>query len=85
MTWAPINTVADLFTSPQLQSRDFFKEIAHPVADTLLYPGNPVKLGEVPTVYQRAPLLGEHNKEVYAEMLGYSKEDVVRLREVGVI
>ena len=85
VAWAPINTVADLLTSPQLQSRDFFKEIGHPVASALMYPGNPVRLGDSSTVYQRAPLLGEHNKEVYAELLGYSKEDVVNLREVGVI
>ena len=85
VTWAPINTVADLFTSPQLQSRDFFKEIDHPVAGALSYPGNPVRLGDLPTVYQRAPLLGEHNEEVYTEMLGYSGEDVVKLRQVGII
>jgi len=85
VTWAPINTVADLLTSPQLQSRDFFKEITHPVAGTLSYPGNPVRLGDLPTVYQRAPLLGEHNEVVYTEMLGYSQEDVVKLRQVGII
>jgi crotonobetainyl-CoA:carnitine CoA-transferase CaiB-like acyl-CoA transferase len=33
----------------------------------------------------RAPLLGEHNEEVYGQLLGYSKEDLVMFRERGVI
>ena len=30
-----------------------------------------------------APLLGEHNSEVYCGMLGYEKGDLVRLRGMG--
>jgi len=32
-----------------------------------------------------APLLGEHNEEIYCGRLGYSKEDLVALRRAGVI
>lgn len=85
LTWAPINTVEDLFSSPQLKSQEYFKEIDHPSTGPLRYPGVPMKLGETPFVHERAPLLGEHNQEVYAEMLGYAKEDVIRLRQLGVI
>lgn len=85
VTWAPINTAADLLTSPQLVYREFFKPIDHPVAGTYQYPGSPVKLGDTPTIYERAPLLGEHNEEIYVQQLGYSKTDMVRLRELGVI
>lgn len=85
VTWAPLNTVADLLTSPQLTYRGFFKSIDHPVAGTYQYPGSPVKLGETPAVYERAPLLGEHNDEVFVQGLGHSRLDMVRLRQLGVI
>jgi len=85
VTWAPINTVADLLTSPQLLYRDFFKTLDHPVAGAYQYPGSPVRLGDIPSIYQRAPLLGEHNEEVYVQRLGYSKADLAKLREIGVI
>ncbi len=85
VTWAPINTVADLLTSPQLLYRDFFKALDHPVAGAYQYPGSPVRLGDIPSVYQRAPLLGEHNEEVYVQRLGYSRADLEKLRQVGVI
>ena len=85
LTWAPINTVADLFSSPQLASRDFFKEIDHPATGPLRYPGSPARLGDTQIHHRRAPLLGEHNEEVYSGRLGYAKTDLVRLREAGVI
>lgn len=85
VTWAPINTAADLLTSPQLIYRDFFKTLDHPVAGSYQYPGSPVRLGDIPSIYQRAPLLGEHNEEIYVQRLGYSKADLARLRELDVI
>ena len=49
-------------------------------------PGAPVKLSETPCVKRRrAPHIGEHNKEIYVEELGYSDEDLVLLRQAGVI
>jgi len=32
-----------------------------------------------------APLLGEHNEKVYCDRLGYTKQDLVRMRAGGVI
>ncbi len=85
MTWAPINTVADLFTSPQLESRGYFKTLDHPVAGSLQYPGFPVSFDNTAIRHERAPLLGEHNLDVYTELLGLSKEDLVKLRQLDVI
>jgi crotonobetainyl-CoA:carnitine CoA-transferase CaiB-like acyl-CoA transferase len=42
-------------------------------------------LGDLPYELKPAPLLGEHNEEIYCRRLGYSKKDLVRLRETGVI
>ena len=84
MTWAPINTVADLFTSSQLESRGYFKTLDHPVAGDLRYLGFPVTFDDTAIRHERAPLLGEHDVEVYAG-LGLSREDLVKLRQLGVI
>ena len=66
----PSNTVADLLASNQLEHREFFVEMDHPVAGKLKYPGSaarpagtPLPLGTRP-----APLLGQDNDRIFAEL-----------------
>jgi len=75
----------DLFKSPQYKAREFFIDIDHPRAGMLTYPGTPLRMGNLPWQHGRAPLLGEHNEEIYCQRLGYIREDLVRLRERGII
>ncbi len=82
---APINTTEDLLNDPAFQERGFWAEADHPVAGRLTYPGRPALCSELPWEIRRpAPLLGQHNEEVYTT-LGYYKEDLVKLREGGII
>ncbi len=82
----PCNSTEDLFDSPHLAERGFFVEIDHSETGKLSYPGAPYQLSETPwRVDQPAPLLGQHNEEILCGRLGYSKQDLVRLRESGVI
>ena len=70
----------------QLKARGFFVEVEHPEAGGLSYPSAPYRLSETPwTVERPAPTLGEHNEAVYSGLLGYSKEELVKLREAGII
>ena len=81
----PINTTEDLVNDPHWEAREFWAEVDHPVTGKVTYPGAPFKMKETPWQVSRpAPLLGQHNEEVYGE-LGYSKEDLVRLKEGGII
>lgn len=78
---APINTTEDLLNEPQFKERGFWVDADHPVVGSLTYPGRPAQSSELPWEIRRtAPLLGEHNEEVYAR-LGYSADDLVKLRE----
>ena len=59
----PVNTVRDLFDDAHLKFRRFFREIEHPVAGRLSYPGVPYRFSRLtlPLTARPAPLLGEHN------------------------
>ena len=82
----PVNTMDEVLRDAQFNTRGFFVDIEHPVVGKVTYPGLPFKLLETPSEPQKpAPLLGQHNHEVYCERLGYTREDLVRLRESGII
>ena len=78
-------TVHDLLEAPQLKGRDFFQEIDHPAAGRQTYPGPPFRLEAMPWHAARAPLLGEHNEEIYCGELELSREELVVLRASGII
>jgi len=83
---APIYTMDEALNAEHLLARGFLAEIDHPEAGKIRYPGAPFKMLETPwRVIRSAPLLGQHNEEVYCRRLGYSKEKLVKLRESGVI
>jgi len=70
----------------QLRARGFFVEIDHPEAGKLVYPSAPYRISETPCRVERpAPTIGQHNEEVYSRLLGYTRQELVRLREAGII
>jgi CoA:oxalate CoA-transferase len=76
----------DLVTCPQLEARGFYQEVEHPVIGKLKVPFRLWDMTEAASQYRRpAPLLGQHNVEVYTQLLGYAEEDVRQLRERGVM
>jgi len=79
-------TAEDLFDSEQEKSRGFFRQLNHPQAGELYYPTAPYKFSESTWQARRsAPLLGEHNEEIYHHRLGYAKQELVRMRGLGII
>jgi CoA:oxalate CoA-transferase len=83
---AMVNNTEELLNSPQYQARDYFVEVEHPVLGKVTQPGAPFKMTRTPWQIKRpAPKLGEHNIDVYGQLLGYKKSDLVRLRQGGVI
>jgi crotonobetainyl-CoA:carnitine CoA-transferase CaiB-like acyl-CoA transferase len=80
-----VATPEDLLESEQLTARNFFVEVEHPVVGRHRYAGAPFIMSETPWQTGRAPLLGEHNEEVYCERLGLSREELARLEAEGIV
>ncbi|MBN9008630.1 MAG: CoA transferase [Rhizobiales bacterium] len=84
--WGPVNTIADVVASPQIAAREMMLDVEHPTLGTLKLPGIPVKLSATPGSVDKAPpLVGEDNDAVYGEVLGFSKEEIAKLRADGAI
>ncbi len=79
-------TVAEAASHPHLVERGYLVDIDHPELGRVRTLGAPFKLPECPGGPSRpAPLLGEHNQEIYGHELGLKPRDLERLREQGVI
>ncbi len=83
----PVSTTADMLGNPQLIARDFWKPVEHPeLKDTITYPGPFVIASESPLhISRRAPLIGEHNREIYQDELEIPGDELVMLKQAGII
>lgn len=85
MLFGIVQEPADLARCPHLQAREFFEEVDHPVIGRIKVPFRLWSMPDAPAVYRRpAPLLGEHNAEVYRE-LGLDEDRLQTLAARGVI
>jgi crotonobetainyl-CoA:carnitine CoA-transferase CaiB-like acyl-CoA transferase len=81
-----VNTPEDVLKDRHFQAREFFVEVSHPDAGCVRQPGPPFRMTESPWRIRRcAPRLGQHNEEIYSGMLGLSREELMVLREQGVM
>lgn len=86
MLFGIVQTPADLAGCPQLEARGFDEVVEHPVIGKIEVPFRLWNMSESPARYRRpAPLLGQHNAEVYGDILGYTGEQLAELRGRGVI
>jgi formyl-CoA transferase len=84
----PCGSVLDskeVLSDPHLRQRGFIVDLEHPRRGAYPMPGNPVRMSASPTDVTRAPLLGEHNAEVYGALLGHAGAELEALRRDGVI
>lgn len=82
----PMNTPGEFVESEQTRAREFFQEVEHPVVGRYLQVGALHRYSETPARVRRAaPLVGEHNEEIFIGELGLSRADLFSLRAAGVI
>jgi crotonobetainyl-CoA:carnitine CoA-transferase CaiB-like acyl-CoA transferase len=79
-------TVEEAAEHPHLKQRDYIVDLEHAVLGRFRDLGAPFKLPDCPGGPRRAaPLLGEHNAEVYGELLGATPQQLARLGEDGIV
>ncbi len=85
MLFGIVQTPADLATCPQLETREFYQDVEHPVIGRIRIPFRLWNMSASPAACRRpAPLLGQHNADVFAG-LGYTEAEIGALRARGVI
>jgi crotonobetainyl-CoA:carnitine CoA-transferase CaiB-like acyl-CoA transferase len=83
----PLLTPKDQLEFPQFKERGFWRKVDHPeLGESITYPGGFVKLSaEDCGIRFRAPLIGEHNDEVFKKELGMSIAEMINLKQRRVI
>ncbi|HMO96951.1 MAG TPA: CoA transferase, partial [Tepidiformaceae bacterium] len=84
--WAPVFSPREIVESKLLAARDYWVRVHHEdLGESFIYPGAPFKLSETPWKQRgRAPLVGEHNEQIYGE-LGIDAAELRRLKMKMVI
>ncbi|MDO9534919.1 MAG: CoA transferase [Bacillota bacterium] len=78
-------TNADLSEDPYLRKRGMMVEVEHPQLGPIVMPGFPLQMSASSVPVQPAPLLGEHNEEIYEGVLGITADELERMKRDGVV
>ena len=82
---APVQTYREVLADPEARTNGYITELAHPHYGEIAVVGSAIQFDREPTALPGPPPeLGDHT-EVYLEELGYSWDDISRLREAEVI
>lgn len=74
----------EVFTDPELQGRHFIPQ-THAVLGDCVMPGPPMSFSDLEIRVGPAPLLGEHNTQVFVHQLGMSEAEVADLVAAGAL
>ena len=80
----PVLSTKDLIEDESLKARGMIVDVEHRERGTFKTVGCPIVLSDSPVEVKSSPLLGEHTREILAE-IGYSREDIEKLRAEGAI
>jgi len=81
-----VPTFDQVANDPQILHREMIVEVEQPLSGKVKLGGSVFKMSRTPgDRKQRIPLVGEHNEDIYSELLGYSEEDLEKLRAEGTI
>jgi benzylsuccinate CoA-transferase BbsF subunit len=81
----PVYRVDELMADPAFQSSGMLVKLKHGESGERIVPGLPVRFSAFEPVYRACPEIGEHTDEVMSGVLGYSVDEIARLREQRVL
>ncbi|HEY8773192.1 MAG TPA: CoA transferase [Gaiellaceae bacterium] len=83
----PIYTIADIFEDEQFRARDMLIEHVDPEFGSYVGPGIVPKFSETPCDVRWSATWeeGSHNRDVYGGLLGLSDDELVRLKDEGIL
>ena len=86
-TWGAVRAPEELLDDAHLHDRGFWKQVEHPELErSFVYPGEAAIYSDSAwRIARRAPLIGEHNEEIFCGELGLSRDELVVLSENRVI
>src|SRR5919199_1708349 len=87
LPWGGVRSMDEIIHDPHLHDRGFFTAVEHPeLGRQFIYPGGAAIYNASPwRISRRAPLIGEHNEEIFCGELGVQKAALTLLAESGVI
>jgi crotonobetainyl-CoA:carnitine CoA-transferase CaiB-like acyl-CoA transferase len=86
MAFAAILEPNELGSDPQIMANEYIMDVDHPTLGRVKMTGMPVKFSGTPTRIQRtAPNFGQHTEEVLMDVLGYTWEEIEKLKEEEII
>ncbi|MEK7777549.1 MAG: CaiB/BaiF CoA-transferase family protein [Chloroflexota bacterium] len=86
LPYARYNEVEEVLKDPHIRAREMLVDVEHHGEGIFPLVGAYPKLSKTPgSIHSPAPLLGEHNEEVYCGLLGVSKKELATLQAQGVI
>ena len=77
--------ISDFANDPAYMDQGIIVEVDHPVRGKVKMPGFVPRMSGNRIEYKPSPGLGEHNGEIYGEILGLTEEEITELREKKVI
>lgn len=83
---SPVNNIAEMVNDPQVAAREMLIDVEYPGIGKVPLNGVVIKMSETPgAIEMPAPKPGEHNQEVYSSILGFTPEQLAKLKVEGVI
>ena len=84
---SPVNNIESIMKHPQVKARNMIVETSGKEIGKIGVAGNPIKMTNIPEepTREKAPEVGEHNLEIYSEMLGLNEDDISNLKKHGII
>ena len=82
----PVLRGPDLLENPHYEDRHTFNQVTHPQVGPKWYPGFAWRMSQTPgQVHWASPTLGQHNHQIYSQLLGMTDLEIAHLEQDGVI